>query len=483
MLFSDLQFIFRILPAFLLIYYLFPLKARSFVVLIFSILFYTVNAKEYILIPILTILINYLLSVPISKGKKGPFVVSVVLDALLLIAFKLAAPLGITFTIPGIDRVAGLLHSWGMPAIFSSDEHIFKIMLPLGISFYTFKMISYQADLLKGKIERAAFGDFAAYILDFTQVISGPIGRYDDWVKYKMREERLKGFRLKAKTALSHICDGLTYFCAGLFIKLFVADHFAALWTGIGTIGYESVSTPLAWLGVIIYTFNLYYDFWGYSLMASGLGVMLGHDFVRNFMDPYAATSVSDFYRRWHMTLGAWFRDYIYIPMGGSRKGQLRTVLNLTVVWVITGFWHGVTPNFMIWAGVLLLLILWEKMVLSRNKTLLRILGQFHVIVLIPITWVVFALPKWSDLLNYCMRLVGQSVPNAVVNTRDFQHSLSESWIYFLVGIICLIPGVRDSFCKDKHKPFWTVLLFIMFWFSIYSLSENANNPFMYMNF
>ena len=461
--FTDLQFIFRFLPIFLFIYYIVPYKLRSFVTVFFSILFYYINAKEYTAVLVVSLLVNYFFSFGIAKKKKGVLITSFVIDAGLLLAFKYLSTLNLSIPL--------------------NNEYSFRILLPLGISFYTFKVISYQIDLYRGKYSRASFFNFLAYTADFTQIICGPIGRYDLWEIDHMKNASVKGFKNKTKTAMNSVCDGLTFFCAGLFLKIILANHLAILWNGVGTIGYESISTPLAWVGVVIYSLNLLYDFWGYSLIASGISVMMGHTYVRNFLDPYGAVSVSDFYRRWHITLGSWFKDYIYFPLGGSRCSKIKTARNLIIVWILTGIWHGVTPNYMIWAGVLLLLILWEKFVLSKNKVVLRIFGQFHVLVLIPLTWIVFALDKWKDLYHYFARLFGVMLPNTVVNTKDVLHTLEDGWIYLFIALICLIPGIRGSFYRNRHSVFWTILLFIIFWFCIYSSSGSTLNPFMYMSF
>ena len=463
LLFSDIPFIFRILPLFLLIYYLVPRKARVWISIPFSLLFYVKNAGEYTLVLLLALLLNFGLSFLTARKSRVALGFTIVLNACLLMGFKILSALGFTIHLP--------------------QGREFVILLPLGISFYTFKLISYQIDLYRQKYPVASFGSFAAYITDFTQVICGPIARYNEWKIDYDSMPTVRGFKNRVKEAFIQISEGLTFFITGLFFKVFIADHLSILWNSFGTIGYMNLSVPMAWLGVFVYSLNLFYDFWGYSLMASGIGVMMGHKHIRNFKDPYGATSVSDFYRRWHITLGTWFRDYIYIPMGGSRKGSFRTAFNLIVVWLLTGIWHGITPNFMIWAGALLLLILWEKFVLSKNKVVLRIFGQFHVLVLIPLTWVVFALPKFTDLSHYFLRLFGQSIEGSVINAKDYLNILRDGWIFLFLAVFCLIPGVRDFLEREKYRVFTTILLFVLFWISIFSASGASLNPFMYMNF
>ncbi len=464
MLFSDSVFIFRALPLFLLIYYIAPYKARTWVLFLTGILFYAVNAPAYTILLMIAIAVNYAFSSGISRGHRTPFICSTVFNVLILAGFKALSACDFTLILP--------------------DDTVLKAVLPLGISFYMFKLISYQTDLYRGNVKRAPFGDLGAYTSDFTQIISGPIGRFEHTLDNPNRitdssERSLSRF----KNALSHICDGLTYFIAGLFLKVMIADHLSILWKELGTIGYDSISTPLAWLGVLIYSLNLYYDFWGYSLMAAGLGVMVGFKFIRNFKNPYASSSVTDFYRRWHITLGEWFRDYVYIPLGGSRRGGARTALNLCIVWLLTGIWHGLTPNYLIWAGILLVLILWEKFVLSKNETLYHIFGHIHVWFVIPVTWIIFAMSDFSDLKNYLLRMAGFQLPSSVINASDYSRVWEEGWIYLVMGLICLFPGVRRSFNRHRFDVIWTIMLFIMFWFSIYSICGAVTNPFMYMSF
>lgn len=268
-------------------------------------------------------------------------------------------------------------------------------------------------------------------------------------------------------------------------MKVLLADHLAMLWKDIGTIGYESISTPLAWLGAVTYSLQLYFDFWGYSLMAAGIGVMLGFPFVTNFDQPYSSKGVAEFYRRWHVTLGSWFRDYIYFPMGGSRHGSLRTIFNLLIVWVITGFWHGVTLNFILWGVLLFVIIICERFFVFKSlpEVLGKIIGKINVLVLIPLTWVVFAIPDCSMLKAYFMRLFPLFGEGISVNRGDFAKNLEIYWIVLLPGLLLLIPGVYRFFEKNRKNPVFTLILLGVFWFCIYSLSNAAGNPFMYFRF
>lgn len=452
---SDLNFIFRAMPLFLILYYLFPAKLRSYVLLVASIAFYALN--DYKLLGVLAgaTIVNYLFARAISKKKKLFFITALIFNSGLLLGFK----------------VAGRLDS--------------GILLPLGLSFYVFKMISFQVDLYKEKISEVSLVKMAVYYSMFPQIISGPIARYDfveENTAFTPIESEAKWYQ-RLNGVLGNVEDGLKYFVIGLFLKVIIADHMAMLWSEIETIGYVSLSTPMAWIGAYAYSMNLYFDFWGYSLMAAGAGVMLGFPFIENFIQPYSANSVSDFYRRWHATLGSWFRDYIYIPLGGSRKGTFRTIINLSVVWFITGLWHGMTWNFLAWAGALLLLILAEKYILSRNKYLFTIVGHFNVWVLIPCTWVIFAIHSIRGVWAYFLRLFPVINNGIAVNQRDFIITVPDYLPYIGLGLLFTLPVLQAGFRKYKDNIITIIILFIMFWVSVFSLANSAGNPFMYLRF
>ena len=358
-----------------------------------------------------------------------------------------------------------------------------NIVIPLGVSYYIFKMISYLADLYKGKIQKVELINMANYFFMFPQITSGPIARYDYVEENIFWKKNDKTKKENFCSILLQIEDGLKYFAIGLFMKVMIADHLSVLWNDIKTIGYESISTPLAWLGAYTFSFELYFDFWGYSLMAAGLGVMLGFPFIRNFDQPYFSKSISEFYRNWHSTLGSWFRDYVYFPLGGNRKGKLRTVFNLFVVWTLTGLWHGQTYNFWIWAGIIFLIITIEKFILSRFEKLFMVVGRINVMVIIPITWVVFAIHSMKYLRLYMLRLFPVIDISVAVNSNDYLYMLEDYWIYLVLAIIFTIPALTGFYKKHKNNVFTILVIFAMFWISIFSLSNSAGNPFMYLRF
>ncbi|WP_408070493.1 MBOAT family O-acyltransferase [Butyrivibrio sp. JL13D10] len=455
--FSDLSFIFRFLPIFLIAYFVLPSRLRPLVLFVGSLAFYAFGDPKSMGFFAAAVVVNLIFSYKCQAHSKTFLIIIVALDVILLLSFK-------------------FLSAYGMiPA------------LPLGVSFFTFRMVSYQADLYRGEIKKCpGIIAVAAYFSMFPQLMSGPIMRYSDFEKNKVLsgiEDRFLIFRDRAKIHLDKLEEGLVYFTLGFAMKALIADYLAAMWKDIGTIGYESISTPLAWAGVVCYSLNLYFDFWGYSLMAAGIGVILGFPFVKNFDHPYTSRTVGEFYRRWHMTLGSWFRDYVYFPMGGNRGGKVKTIRNLFIVWTLTCLWHGVTLNYIVWAAFLLLMIVMEKFVWASREKALGIIGRIHVLIMIPISWVVFALPNKEDLFNYFGRLFPVRGEGIAVNPGDIGKLLSTYWVFLLAGLILLLPGIYTNIVKRRKS--WPVraMMLILFWICAALVSTKAGNPFMYVNF
>ncbi|MBQ8597617.1 MAG: MBOAT family protein [Lachnospiraceae bacterium] len=455
--FASLEFLFRFLPIFLMIYFLIPAKYKDTALLLGSLIFYGMGEPLFLPLLVVATAANYLLGRKIwklqsgnkihkwqKKERKKYMIVAVVFDVLLLVVFK---ALG-TF----VDNK----------------------LLPLGISFYVFKMISYQVDMMKAEVRnRPGFKDTALYFCMFPQVVSGPIMRYNDGDFDLDRVCRLEDFE-----------DGLKYFVLGLGMKVLLADRLAILWSDLQMIGFESISTPLAWMGAAGFSLQLYFDFWGYSLMSSGLLVMMGYSFVENFDHPYAAKSVSEFYRRWHMTLGSWFRDYVYIPLGGSRCSKGRLFRNLALVWLLTGLWHGNGLNFILWGVVLGVFVILEKLVYGKCLQKIPLLGHIYVLAVIPLTWVIFAAPDVRQLGIYFGRLFpfigGEGI---AVNTRDFIKYGQDYGVFLLAGVLLCVPAVYTFFERNKKNPVVILFLTVIFWLSVYLISCSAGNPFMYLKF
>ena len=475
--FTDITFIARFLPIFLAVYYIAPNRWRDPILFIGSLIFYAFGEPRMVFMLLLLVIANYLMgrvlvkprgvmeeglpeldengniiiipAVPEadhSAKRKAILILSVILDAGVLIFFK-----------------AGALIKPG------------QIMLPLGLSFYIFKMISYQADLYTGKIKfRPEFFRTAVYFTMFPQIMQGPIMRYSAG-DFETAHGRIFSF--------SRFEEGLVEAVLGIGMKVLLADRIGILWNEITKIGYESISTPLAWMGAFAYTFQLYFDFWGYSLIASGLGMMLGFSEIINFDHPYAAKNIADFYRRWHATLGFWFRDYIYIPLGGSRVSKLKVIRNLLIVWAITGLWHGGTLNFLIWGLVLGIFIILEKFPLKKIEKRIPLLGHLAVWVIIPLTWVIFAIPNLHDLGVYFLRLFPLHGGSQIVAQNDWLILLKQYAPYFGASVFLCIPAVAKTIRKYSRNQIAIICFLILFWISMYFVVTQQSNSFMYFSF
>ncbi len=345
---------------------------------------------------------------------------------------------------------------------------------PLGISFYTFACIAYLTDIYRG-VHQAELNPikFVTYTTMFPKLLQGPITRYSEL------GEQLE----RPKYTLRNIQAGLTSFVIGFAMKVLVADKLGILWHDLGTIGYESISTPLAWYGMFGYSLQIYLDWQGYSLMAIGIARMLGYQLPQNFNYPYMARTVGDYYRRWHMTLTRWFKDYVYIPLGGNRKGLFRTVLNILIVWLLTALWHGFGLNFLFWGLSLGILIVLEKLFLDRAFKRLAILPHVYVLFFIPLTWVCFAIPNTAELGAYFSRLFPFFGVWGNVNPGDFGMRFLTYLPYFGAGILLCFPVVENILHRIGKNWIGAVLLGALFWWAVYEMQRTGGNVLMYINF
>ena len=370
MVFNSVVFLFCFLPLALLVYYLVPGKGKNAVLLLESLIFYCWTGITWLPLIAVLIAVNYLAGLFLGRrkggGRKLVLVLAVVVSAVALIFFKYT-----NFLIDTLNQIAGL----GLSSLS------FLSVLPLGISYYIFKLISYVADVYTRKTEPEKNPiDFSAYVLFFPQLIVGPIVRYRD-----MAQTLHTG---KGRCTLQKAEDGAIQFVFGLAKKVILADSIGMLWQDIiapdGGIGLANASTPLAWLGILAYSLQLYFDFAGYSEMSNGLSRMMGFECPANFNLPYMATSITDFWRRWHISLSMWFRDYVYIPLGGNRCSKGRQILNMLVVWALTGFWHGANWNFLCWGLYYFVLLVIEKYllrgVLQKGRGWQRVYTLFFVV-------------------------------------------------------------------------------------------------------
>ncbi len=467
MVFSTLTFIFRFLPIFLILYFIVPHRYKNMVLLLGSLFFYTYGEQKFLLLFILSICINYLGAIAQDKARdnqlcKRLFLVIILFyDFGILFFFKY-----INFAIENVNFILK-----GIPD--ASAITPLSVALPLGISFYTFQMVSYSVDVYRGEIKaEKSIYQLALYLCMFPQLISGPIVKYAE-IKLQLKYRTNTFDNLEA---------GFKLFTLGMGCKVLLADRIGLLWNNIQTIGFESISTPLAWLGAIGYSLQLYFDFFGYSLMAIGVGKMMGFSLPDNFTHPYISKSVTEFWRRWHISLGRWFKNYVYIPLGGNRKGKRRLIINLLIVWMFTGLWHGASWNFVLWGFVLFVLICMEKLFLNKFLNRSKILSRFYILIIMPLTWMLFAISNLQEIGTYFGRMFSL-VPGICVNSNDFIKYFSMYKWYFIIGIFLCMPFAWNWFKKyDKSIP-CTMILLIIFWYAIYQISNGINNPFMYFKF
>ena len=455
MVFSSIMFIFRFLPIMFIIYYLTPNKFKNLSLLILSLVFYSWGEPKYFIIMLLSIGVDYSISIFIEKYREKKIITKVLLFCSLifnlgmLILFKY-----LNFFIENINLVLG------------TSLSLIYLTLPLGISFYTFQTMSYTIDVYRGKIkaERNII-NFGAYVCLFPQLIAGPIVKYSE-IKNELKNRKIK---------VNQVEEGITEFIIGMGKKVLIANNIGLLWNEIQELGISCVSTPLLWLGVIAFSFQIYFDFSGYSSMAIGLGKMLGFDFPENFNFPYISRSITEFWRRWHITLGSWFKEYVYIPMGGNRLGKNRTILNLFIVWFLTGFWHGAKYNFIIWGLYFFFLIVIEKVFLMNYLNKYKILSHIYAIVFIVFGWALFS---FEDLLSikYLFRMNF---------SLDFIYYLRNYFLVILLAILGstkLINNIYERFIK-KNKSLECLVLMMVFILSVAYLVDSTYNPFLYFRF
>ncbi len=466
MVFSSTIFLCVYLPLVLLGYYICPKKGRNLFLLIVSLVFYAWGEPRYVFLMIFSIVINFAFGLLMDKHRSDPkrlklmLVLSVVIDLGLLSVFKYT-----DFIITNVN------------AIFSTGFDLLNIALPIGISFYTFQAMSYTIDVYRNdvRVQRNII-DFGMYITMFPQLIAGPIVRYSD-VQDQLAERSVTTDDFSA---------GIMRFVVGLGKKVLLANQMGAVWSGIYALGGD-VSALMAWTGAAAYTFQIYFDFSGYSDMAIGLGRMFGFKFPENFRYPYESVSITDFWRRWHMTLSTWFKEYLYIPLGGNRHGLARQALNLFIVWALTGFWHGAGWNFVMWGLYYFLILFIEKLFLLKIlEKLPKILRHVYALLLIVIGWVIFASDDVSVLLPYLGSLFGA---NGALGGMDV-YTLATRAV--LIVICCIasteLPkkiflsctGAMNEKAAFVLKSVLTLALLVL---SMIFLIGDSYNPFLYFRF
>ena len=438
--FNSIEFLFCFLPVFLIVYYGLPGKLRSFAMVSGSLLFYWYS----------------------SNGD----------------LWRIGLLLGVTLGAYGVGRKLGKSKNPGLLA-FSLGMLLgiltfFKLYnggryLPAGMSFFLFQIAAYLIDVYRRRIlPESKVLAFTEQITFFPKLLSGPL----------MDPQALRLQQKYNSPNRENLHRGLQLLICGLGLKVCIANRLGSLWNQGAVIGYESISPAFAWLCLIAYAMQLYFDFYGYSLMAMGIGKMFGYDLPENFLDPYASRSVSEFYRRWHASLGAWFRNYLYFPLGGSRKGSGRTIFNLAVVWLFTGLWHGVGGNYLLWAGMLFALIVLEKLWLGKHLKKYRILSHAYVVFAILLTWVPFAVGDPNKMMIFFGRLFGQM--GTTLNAEDYIAFGSDYFPILAAGLFLATPIPRKLAKRWKDTTLADVLMFGLFWLVVYFISTAAQDPFLY---
>lgn len=466
MVFSSTIFLCVYLPLVLLGYYICPKKGRNLFLLIVSLVFYAWGEPKYVFLMIFSILVNYIFGRLMDKHRENKkrlklmLVLSVVIDLGLLSVFKYT-----DFIITNVN------------AIFGVNFDLLNIALPIGISFYTFQAMSYTIDVYRNDVRvQKNLIDFGMYITMFPQLIAGPIVRYAD-VQDQLADRSV---------TTADFSEGIMRFVVGLGKKVLLANQMGAVWSDIYALGGD-VSALMAWTGAIAYTFQIYFDFSGYSDMAIGLGRMFGFKFPENFRYPYQSVSITDFWRRWHITLSTWFKEYLYIPLGGNRRGLARQALNLLIVWSLTGFWHGAGWNFVMWGLYYFVILFIEKLFLLKALDKLpKFFRHVYALLLIIIGWVIFASDDVSVLLPYLGSMFGA---NGAIGGMDVYTLLTKA----VLLIICCIASTElpkklflSAAGAMNEKAAFTlksVLMIALLALSMILLIGDSYNPFLYFRF
>ena len=469
MVFSSMTFIWIFLPLLLIIYFLAKEKYRNIILLIFSLIFYSWGEPKYVLLMILSIAVNYTLGMildkTIEKNKRRIILIlAILVDLGMLGYFKY-----FNFFAYNIDKVVG-----------QNIIQMKEIVLPIGISFYTFQILSYIIDLYRKeiKVQKNPL-KLALYISFFPQLIAGPI------VKYHDIEKQLS----KRNITIDKFAEGVRRFVYGLSKKVIIANSVAIIVDEI--FGSTSINMAISWIGIICYTLQIYFDFSGYSDMAIGLGKMFGFDFMENFNLPYTSKSITEFWRRWHISLSTWFKEYLYIPLGGNRKGKVRTYINLAIVFLATGLWHGASWNFILWGiynGFFLVIERIKlKEILDKNK--IKIINHIYSLLVIVIGWVLF---RAEGLRNAWYYLKAMFIPSTQNFAFDFSKIINNRNIIIIIVAVLLSGIAQKIFSKMKNnqkiKEFYkkyieaAVVLGLMT-MCIMMLASNTYNPFIYFRF
>lgn len=467
MLFTSITFLFVFLPLLLVMYYLIPRKGKNGLLLLYSLLFYTWGGVSYSIILILSILFNYWFASRLSssdKNKRNWLRIGILFNVLLLMFFKYA-----DFFVGNINDVSWLLFDGHKPLTE------LNIILPLGISFFTFQQMSMLWDVHKNPQRHTpTLIDTALYVSFFPQLVAGPIVRYHDIIN-----------QIKTRTeSIELMNSGIQRFIIGLFKKMVIANSCAAIVDSILINDFNLLSPSAAWLAILAYALQIYFDFSGYSDMAIGLGRMFGFQILENFNFPYMSRSVKEFWQRWHISLSSWFKDYVYIPLGGNKIGVRRTYVNLMIVFVLTGFWHGASWSFVFWGMFHGLFLIIERLGFDLVlKRLPKFVGWSYTLLVVLIGWVFFRVEDFVEALSFIQTLFGGGA-DGVLGAIDYLNG--ERIAILLIAVLMCAP----LFSQRKESTISPFVLFIknigltvLFLYCILLISSGSYNPFIYFRF
>ena len=471
MVFSSVFFLFRFLPIFMICYFLVPQRMKNFILLLGSLVFYAWGEPVYIVLLLFSTFSDYVHGRLIERFHGLP-VAKVLLGTSLLINLStLGFYKYVDFLIQTVNGLTG------------AHIPLLALPLPIGISFYTFQTMSYIIDVYRGEVKaQRNLLDFAVFVTMFPKLIAGPIVRYSQ-VEPELRSRPVD---------VLQISYGAKRFVTGLAKKVILADNLGLLWAEISAMNYGELSVLTAWMGIAAFAFQIYFDFSGYSDMAIGLGAVLGFRLPENFNYPYISASVSEFWRRWHMTLNTWFRDYVYIPLGGNRKGLAVQMVNILAVWVLTGIWHRTDWTFLLWGLWFALFLILEKLFLKKVLNRLpKLLGWFYTLVVVLVSWVLFSLDSLPAIENYLRAMLG--LGSGVLWDMHGLFLGREHMVLFAVAMVACLPlgkliaeglarsrnGLTMAIYRLGEKVIPPLLLLL----SIAYLVQNDCNPFMYFRF
>ena len=463
MLFTSISFLYYFLPIVLIIYFIAPKKYKNLILFIFSLIFYFYGEPKYIFLMILEILIAYIGAILIDKYKsKKILILTLFIHIILLIIFKYT-----NFLTTNINNV------------FNTNFKLLNIALPIGISFYTFQIISYIVDVYKGKVKvQKSFLKLATYVSLFPQLIAGPI------VRYEVIENELDN----RKHSFEDFSLGVRRFTIGLAKKVLIANMLGELCTKFSLVDERSI--VLYWIFAISYMLQIYFDFSAYSDMAIGLGRMFGFHFLENFDYPYISKSITEFWRRWHISLGSWFRDYVYIPLGGNRVSKIKHLRNILIVWLLTGIWHGASWNFVIWGLMFGIILIIEKLFLNKYlEKLPNFIRRIYVLFIVMISFIIFNADTISNAISNIIGLFGFNKETFINNYTIYY--LKSYFIILVIAIIASTPLIKKQLENMKKNKFMNKLINILEPIYIVTLLlivtsyliDNSYNPFLYFRF